>query len=158
MLAAPPWPCSSATSSPVNERGLRITTHSTSSSRSPLTGSRAVASSMRRSRSVPGSRPTTRAATATAAGPLTRTMPTPPAPGGVAMAAIVSTSSSARGSFTSSRAAAPRPPAVPFTSAPAGRRSRATTAPSQPGTTTMWRMSPSPSLRVATPSTLASAM
>src|SRR5690606_8278243 len=82
----PPWPCSSTTSSPVKEAGPGKNSNSPSSSSSPSAARKRAKWAWRGL----GSAPSKARAIRPAAGPEARTMPTPPWPGGVATAQMVS--------------------------------------------------------------------
>ena len=96
----------------------------------PRAPPRSCAQPTRTSRDRASPPPSTSHAIAIARGPLSRTIPTPPTPAAVAIAAIVSS----------------------------GRLTRLVTARGRPGTTRMWRSSPSPSLRLDSPGISAIAM
>jgi hypothetical protein len=86
ITTGPPCPCSSRTSSPVYEWGAGKKSASPSSIASPFAPRKAPCVAWRGG----GVSPRIARAIAPARAPETRTMPMPPRPGGVAMAAIVS--------------------------------------------------------------------
>ena len=92
----PPWQSISTTSSRVYECGARIRAASTSSTRSPVWGSRKYPNTRRCDSHSPGAPGRSEAGTnmreriGSACGPLRRMVPIPPSPGGVAMATMVS--------------------------------------------------------------------